>query len=57
MSTSPLSAGSPVPVEKPLPPKTDTDEAVSSPRREVEELPNTDFRGASRSGRLDHDYA
>jgi membrane fusion protein (multidrug efflux system) len=28
MSTSPVSAGSPVPVAKPLPPKTDTDEAV-----------------------------
>jgi len=28
MSTSPMSAGSPVPTPKPLPPKTDTDEAV-----------------------------
>ena len=57
MSTSPMSAGSPVPVAKPLPPTTDTDEAVSRPRREVEELPNPDFRGASRSGSLDHHYA
>src|SRR5579863_7670483 len=28
MSTSPMSAGSPVPVAKPLPPTTDTDEAI-----------------------------
>src|SRR6201984_1348006 len=31
MSTSPVSAGSPVPVGKPLPPKTDADEAAPRP--------------------------
>jgi len=52
-----VSAGSAAPVAKPLPPKTDTDEAVPRRGAEVAELPNTHFRGASCSGGLDHHHA
>ena len=57
MSTSPVSAGSTLPVAKPLPPKIDTRSGSSSPRCEVAELYNSRSCGASRSGRFDHHHA